>query len=485
MSEEELEAEAEAESLPRRLPLVALVGRPNVGKSTLFNRFVGERRAVVEDRAGTTRDRLIGIVEWNGMRFRVVDTGGMQPAVGDPIEIGVQDQARIAVGAADLILLLVDAATGPNPGDAEVAQLLRRSGKPIILVANKADNIERDRAAQEFSILGFDRLHTVSAQHGIGSGDLLDVIVERLEALPADAGSAYVEGEVTVAIVGRPNVGKSSLLNKLIGSERTVVSAVAGTTRDAIDETLLHAGRQITLVDTAGIRKRGKVASGPSADKWATVRSVRALDRADVALLLIDASTGLQAQDLHIAGSVIDAGKGLVLVLNKWDLIEKDGFTFDEIEGKLRRQAPFLDFAPLVSISAVTGLRATKVLDAAVAAADARNLRIPTGVLNRLIAEAVARQEPAHSGSKRPKILYAAQASTPPPTFVVFARNAAQVHFTWQRFLENQIREKYPLMGTPIRIVVREREAEEGRERGRTSKSAKRAPAKAKPASRA
>jgi GTP-binding protein len=325
----------------------------------------------------------------------------------------------------------------------------------------------------------------VSAQHGIGSGDLLDVIVERLEALPEDAGAAYVEGEVTVAIVGRPNVGKSSLLNKLIGSERTVVSAVAGTTRDAIDETLLHAGRQITLVDTAGIRKRGKVASGPSADKWATVRSVRALDRADVALLLIDASTGLQAQDLHIAGSVIDAGKGLVLVLNKWDLIEKDGFTFDEIEGKLRRQAPFLDFAPLVSISAVTGLRATKVLDAAVAAADARNLRIPTGVLNRLIAEAVARQEPAHSGSKRPKILYAAQASTPPPTFVVFARNAAQVHFTWQRFLENQIREKYPLMGTPIRIVVREREAEEGRERGRSARSTKRAPAKAKPAARA
>jgi GTP-binding protein len=325
----------------------------------------------------------------------------------------------------------------------------------------------------------------VSAQHGIGSGDLLDVIVERLEALPEDAGAAYVEGEVTVAIVGRPNVGKSSLLNKLIGSERTVVSAVAGTTRDAIDETLLHAGRQITLVDTAGIRKRGKVASGPSADKWATVRSVRALDRADVALLLIDASTGLQAQDLHIAGSVIDAGKGLVLVLNKWDLIEKDGFTFDEIEGKLRRQAPFLDFAPLVSISAVTGLRATKVLDAAVAAADARNLRIPTGVLNRLIAEAVARQEPAHSGSKRPKILYAAQASTPPPTFVVFARNAAQVHFTWQRFLENQIREKYPLMGTPIRIVVREREAEEGRERGRSSRSTKRAPAKANPAARA
>ncbi|NBP82615.1 ribosome-associated GTPase EngA [bacterium] len=452
MSEEELEAEAEAESSPRRLPLVALVGRPNVGKSTLFNRFVGERRAVVEDRAGTTRDRLIGIVEWNGMRFRVVDTGGMQPAVGDPIEIGVQDQARIAVDAADLILLLVDAATGPNPGDAEVAQLLRRSGKPIILVANKADNIERDRAAQEFSALGFDRLHTVSAQHGIGSGDLLDVIVERLEALPEDAGSAYVE---------------------------------AGTTRDAIDETLLHAGRQITLVDTAGIRKRGKVASGPSADKWATVRSVRALDRADVALLLIDASTGLQAQDLHIAGSVIDAGKGLVLVLNKWDLIEKDGFTFDEIEGKLRRQAPFLDFAPLVSISAVTGLRATKVLDAAVAAADARNLRIPTGVLNRLVAEAVARQEPAHSGSKRPKILYAAQASTPPPTFVVFARNAAQVHFTWQRFLENQIRDKYPLMGTPIRVVVREREAEEGRERGRSSKPTKRAPAKAKPATRA
>lgn len=473
-------ASGDTEASPHRLPLVALVGRPNVGKSTLFNRFVGERRAVVEDRAGTTRDRLIGIVEWNGCKFRVVDTGGLQPAAGDPIEIGVQDQAHIAVGAADIILLVVDASVGPIPGDAEVARLLRRSGKPIILVANKADNIERDRAAQEFSVLGFDRIHPVSAQHGIGSGDLLDVIVERLGALPESAGDLYVEGEVTLAIVGRPNVGKSSLLNRLIGAERTVVSEIAGTTRDAIDERLHHAGRDVTLVDTAGIRKRGKVASGPSAEKWATVRSVRALDRADVALLLIDASTGLQAQDLHIAGSVIDAGKGLVLVLNKWDLIEKDGFTFDEIEGKLRRQAPFLDFAPLISISAATGLRATKVLDAALAAADARRLRIPTGVLNRLVAEAVARQEPAHSGSKRPKILYAAQAATPPPTFVVFARNAAQVHFTWQRYLENQIRDRYPLKGTPIRIVVREREAEEGHERGRQPRAPKGARAKAK-----
>jgi len=270
-----------------------------------------------------------------------------------------------------------------------------------------------------------------------------------------------------VAIVGRPNVGKSSLLNQLLGEERTVVSNVPGTTRDAIDDHIDHAGRYITLVDTAGIKKRGRIASGPVAEKYATVRSVAALDRADVALLLIDASTGLQAQDLHVAGSVIEAGKGLVIVMNKWDLVEKDGFTFDTAMGLLRRQAPFLDFAPILSISALTGLRATKVLDAAIAAADARQLRIPTGALNRLVAEAVARQEPAHSGSKRPKILYAAQAATPPPTFVLFARNAAQVHFSWQRFLENQIRDQYPLTGTPIRIVVRERAAEEGRERGR------------------
>ena len=232
-------------------------------------------------------------------------------------------------------------------------------------------------------------------------------------------------------------------------------------------ESLEHAGRTITLVDTAGIRRRGKVAAGPAAEKWATVRSVQALDRADVALLLLDATTGVQAQDLHVAGSVIDAGKGLVLVLNKWDLVEKDGFTFDAIEGKIRSQAPFLHFAPLLSVSAATGLRATKVLDAALAAADARRLRVPTGVLNRLVAEAVRRQEPAHSGTKRPKILYAAQAETPPPTFVLFARNAAQAHFTWQRFLENRIRERYPLVGTPIRIVMRERAAEEGRELGR------------------
>jgi len=451
-----------------RLPLVALVGRPNVGKSTLFNRFVGERRAVVEDRAGTTRDRLIAVAEWNGFRFRLVDTGGMQPVQGDVIDVAVQDQARIAVTSADLIILVVDAASGPNPGDAEVAKLLRKSGKPILLAANKADNIERDRASLEFSALGFDAIYPVSAQHGIGSGDLLDVLIESLRGLPPESGTPTREGEVTVAIVGRPNVGKSSLLNRLLGEERTVVSSVPGTTRDAIDDHIDHGGRYITLVDTAGIKKRGRIASGPVAEKYATVRSVAALDRADVALLLVDASTGLQSQDLHVAGSVIEAGKGLVVVMNKWDVVEKDGFTFDVAVGALRRQAPFLDFAPVLSISALTGLRATKVLDAAIAAADARRLRIPTGALNRLVAEAVARQEPAHSGSKRPKILYAAQAATPPPTFVLFARNAAQVHFSWQRFLENQIRDQYPLTGTPIRIVVRERAAEEGRERGRS-----------------
>jgi GTP-binding protein len=458
---------ADEETDQERLPLVALVGRPNVGKSTLFNRFVGERRAVVEDRAGTTRDRLISVAEWNGFRFRLVDTGGMQPAQGDVIDVAVQDQARIAVTSADLIILVVDAATGPNPGDAEVAQLLRKSGKPILLAANKSDNLERERAAHEFAELGFDAIYPVSAQHGIGSGDLLDVLVDRLRDLPPEIGLPARDGEVTIAIVGRPNVGKSSLLNRLLGEERTVVSNVPGTTRDAIDDHIDHVGRYITLVDTAGIKKRGRIASGPVAEKYATVRSVAALDRADVALLLIDASTGLQAQDLHVAGSVIEAGKGLVIVMNKWDLVEKDGFTFDTAMGLLRRQAPFLDFAPILSISALTGLRATKVLDAAIAAADARKLRIPTGALNRLVAEAVARQEPAHSGSKRPKILYAAQAATPPPTFVLFARNAAQVHFSWQRFLENQIRDQYPLTGTPIRIVVRERAAEEGRERGR------------------
>lgn len=453
----------------RRLPLVALVGRPNVGKSTLFNRIVGSRRAVVEDRAGTTRDRLISEAEWAGERFRIVDTGGVQPAGGDVIDVAVQDQARIAVASADLIILVVDAAAGLNPADVEVAQLIRRSGKPIIVAANKADTLARERASHEFAQLGFDEILPVSAQHGIGSGELLDAILARLHTLPPLDEIESPSDEVTIAIVGRPNVGKSSLLNQLVGAERTVVSDVPGTTRDAIDEELEHAGRRIILVDTAGIRRRGKVAAGPAAEKWATVRSAQALERADVALLLIDATTGLQAQDLHIAGSVIDEGKGLVLVLNKWDLVEKDGHTFPEYEARIRGHAPFLDFAPLVSISAATGLRAKRVLDAAVAAADARRLRIPTGALNRLVADALARQEPAHGGSKRPKILYATQGATPPPTIVLFARNADQVHFTWQRFLENQLRERYPLEGTPIRIVVRERAAEEWRERGRAT----------------
>ena len=276
------------------------------------------------------------------------------------------------------------------------------------------------------------------------------------------------DGLNEVAFVGRSNAGKSSLLNRLVGEERAVVSDVPGTTRDAIDEELVHAGRRIVLVDTAGIRRRGKVAAGPAAEKWATVRSLQSLERADVALLLLDATSGVQAQDLHIAGSVIDEGKGLVLVLNKWDLVEKDGHTFPEYEARIRQHAPFLDFAPLISISASTGLRATKVLDAALAAADARRLRIPTGALNRLIAEAITRQEPSHGGAKRPKILYATQGATPPPTIVLFARNADQVHFTWQRFLENQLRARYPLQGSPVRVVVRERSAEEGRERGRS-----------------
>ena len=275
---------SEVATAVRRLPLVALVGRPNVGKSTLFNRIVGSRRAVVEDRAGTTRDRLIAEAEWSGERFRIVDTGGVQPAGGSAIDIAVQDQARIAVTSADLIILVVDAASGPNPADAEVAQLIRRSGKPIIVAANKADTLARERGSYEFAQLGFEEILPVSAQHGIGSGELLDAILARLHELPPVDEALPPSDEVTVAIVGRPNVGKSSLLNQLVGEERTVVSDVPGTTRDAIDEEVDHAGRRIVLVDTAGIRRRGKVAAGPAAEKWATVRSVQSLERADVAL---------------------------------------------------------------------------------------------------------------------------------------------------------------------------------------------------------
>ena len=479
------------------LPVVAIVGRPNVGKSTLFNRILGERAAIVEDRARTTRDRLYADADWEDRRFVVVDTGGLEVEPGDSIEARVQEQARLAIAEADVIVFVVDAAVGLTPADSEAAETLRRSSAPVLVAANKADSERRELDANEFYALGWATTLPISALHGRGVAELLDAIVEALppesegererkarEAAaelrardiadgfidPADVGVEEVEeelpGPVTIALLGRPNVGKSSLLNRLIGEERTIVSDIPGTTRDAIDTRLAYGHGDVVLIDTAGIRRRGKVASAAAAERYSALRALRALSRADVAILLIDAVEGLTAQDAHIAGYVVDEGKGLVIAVNKWDVVEeKTDRTFDRYVDWIRREAPFLDFAPVVSISALTGQRADRVLELAVDVWGERRRRVPTGELNRLVAEAVARQAPPTVRNRRPKILYATQAAVAPPTFVFFAKDADNVHFSYRRYLENQLRDAYGFIGTPLRLAFRERRRDEAKNR--------------------
>lgn len=493
------------------LPVVAVVGRPNVGKSTLFNRVVGERHAIVEDRARTTRDRLYGVAEWNDRRYVVIDTGGLEIDPGDAIEERVQDQARLAIEEADVIVFVVDAATGETPADQEVAETLRRAQTPVIMAINKADNEKLELQGAEFLHLGWEDWFTVSALHGRGTGDLLDAIVEALpeesfeelerkrrereadelaESIDAgiipdeataegETGEHWFEGEAPIpriAIVGRPNVGKSSLLNQLLGEERSIVSDIAGTTRDAVDTTLEWEGQEVRLVDTAGLRRRGKVASGPAAERYSALRALKAIGRADVCVLVLDAQDGLTAQDAHVAGYVVDEGVGLVLAINKWDLVEKDDKTFEEYAGRIRRQAPFLHFAPVVAISALTGQRAGRVLDDALAIAAERRRRIPTSRLNKVLSDAVSRHQPPPVKGRRPKFYYATQATIEPPTFVLFAADAKSVHFSYRRFLENRIREAFEFEGTPLRLIFRER--------SKVKLEPKRPKTKAKPAKR-
>jgi GTP-binding protein len=458
------------------LPVVAIVGRPNVGKSTLFNRLVGERLAIVEDIPGTTRDRVYATADWNGRDFRVVDTGGLELEPGTPIESSVQDQARVAVEEADLILFVVDAHAGLAPLDHEVADRLRRTSKPTILVVNKADNARREQEAAEFYALGFDPSITISAQHGRSTGDLADMIVERLP--PAQA-SVHADGDLTdtdraelaesdlgpprVAIVGRPNTGKSTFVNRVIGQDRMIVSEIPGTTRDPVDSAVEVDGEPMILVDTAGIRRRGAVDRG--IERYSVLRAMKAIDRADVAVVMTDATEGYTAQDAHVAGYVLEAGKGLVLVLNKWDVVEKDGHTADDWLKTLRREAPYLSWADIVFASAKSGQRVERILREAKRVADERLRRVPTGELNRLIADAVREHPPAHVRNRLPKVLYATQAAVGPPTFVIFVNDPELIHFSYRRYLENRIRAEYGFLGTPIRLILRERESEDAARR--------------------
>lgn len=463
------------------LPVVAIVGRPNVGKSTLFNRLAGERIAIVEDIPGTTRDRVYAIGEWIGRQFTVVDTGGLELEPGTDIEARVQDQARVAMTEADVILFVVDAHAGIAPLDHEVADSLRRAAKPVILVVNKADNVRREHEGAEFYALGFDTTITVSAQHGRSTGDLADLIVEALPPQePAANGttpSASEEpteeelaelaetemGPPRVAIVGRPNTGKSTFVNRVLGEERMIVSETPGTTRDPVDTVVSLDGEPMILIDTAGIRRRGAIEKG--IERYSVLRAMKAIDRADVAVVMTDAVEGYTAQDAHVVGHVLEAGKGLVLVLNKWDAVAKDEKTADDLLHTLRRDAPYLSWADIVFASASTGARIDRVLGEARRVAEERYRRIPTAELNRVITDAVRQHPPSHVRNRLPKVFYATQVSVAPPTFVIFVNDPELIHFSYRRYLENRIRDAYGFLGTPIRLILRQRESEEASRR--------------------
>ena len=467
------------------LPVVAIVGRPNVGKSTLFNRLIEQRLAIIADVPGTTRDRVYGIAEWNGRRFTLVDTGGLELEPGTEIEERVQDQARVAIEESDLVLFVVDAHAGLAPLDHEVADRLRRADAPVLLVVNKGDNPRRELEAVEFTALGFEPMITISAQHGRNTGDLADLIVDHLpppteaEAeIATDASdsaaldlteeelAALAEAELAsprVAIVGRPNTGKSTFVNRVLGAERMIVSDTPGTTRDPIDTTINLDGQELVLVDTAGIRRRGSIEKG--IERYSVLRSMKAIDSADVAVVMTDATEGYTAQDAHVVGYVLERAKGVVLVLNKWDAVEKDEHTADQWLKRLRRDAPYLVWADIVFASALTGQRVERILREALRVAEERYRRVPTGELNRLVMDAVRAHPPSHVRNRLPKIFYATQVGVAPPTFVIFVNDPELIHFSYRRYLENRIREAYGFLGTPIRLVLRQRESEEAARR--------------------
>jgi GTP-binding protein len=429
-------------------PIVAIVGRPNVGKSTLFNRLVGKRIAVVEDTPGITRDRIYAEAEWKGKEFVVVDTGGLVLDEKDPLRTEVANQARAALEEADVVIFMVDGSTGLNPADEDIADVLRGTSKPVLLVANKCDNESRAREAAEFYELGMGTVHTISALNGRMVADLLDALVA---ALPdKEAEQEYDEDTIRIAIVGRPNVGKSSLLNAILGEKRAIVSDIPGTTRDAIDTVCKRGDKTLVLVDTAGIRKSGKVQG--TVEYYTVLRAVRALERADVAMVVIDASHGLCDGDKRVAGIAHEAGRASVLVVNKWDLCK--GTSMKEFGENIRREMSFVDYAPIVFTSAKTGMGVADAIDAAIDAANNHAMRIPTAELNRILMDATANRPYSRKG-KDLRIRYATMVRVKPPTIALFVNDPELLHFSYLRYLENQIRQHYSYEGTPIVFLVR------------------------------
>ncbi len=445
-------------------PLVALVGRPNVGKSTLFNRLIGERKSVISEIPGTTRDRIEGYSDWNGVEFMVIDTGGIEvfqpknsrdisPLAEGSIEFveQIKTQALIAVEEADIIIMVVDAQQGVTAADEDIALILQKTNKPIIIAANKVDDYRHQDEIYDFYGLGLGDVVGVSAFHGNGTGDLLDRVVEMIGRVDEDDDDE--EEFLRIAIVGRPNVGKSSLLNRLVGEDRTIVSDLAGTTRDAIDTPMKWHGRPLTIIDTAGIRRRGKIDRG--IEKYSVLRALKAIDRADVALLVIDADEGITAQDAHIAGMVLERMKSMIVVVNKWDLIEKAANTMYEYERNIRANLSFMPYAPIVFISALSGQRIHQVLETTFSVWEERYRRVPTSELNRVIREALLDHAPVGGDTRGLKIYYTTQVRVNPPVFLFHVNDPKLVHFSYERYLENRLRVVFPFTGTPIRFSFR------------------------------
>lgn len=440
----------------KNLPVVAIVGRPNVGKSTFINRLVGSREAIVYDQPGVTRDRLYLRTDWNGRDFIVVDTGGIVPGSDEELLQSIEKQAQAAMEEADLIIFVVDGDTGPTGVDEDIANKLRTTKKPVLIAVNKLDKVEDDPKAMEFYALGIGEPHPISAMHGHGVGDLLDVIVK---TFPPKTEAEDEENELKIAFVGRPNVGKSSLTNALLGEERMIVSDVSGTTRDAVDTRLHWQERDYLLVDTAGIRRKSKVGFG--VEGFSVVRSLKAMDRADVVVILIDAVDGVTEQDQRIAGMAEDSGKAVVIAVNKWDLVPKDSHTMPAYRKELLDALYYVRWAPVIFISAKTGQRVTQVLEAATLASESNARRITTGVLNEVINEALTLTPPPSVKGRRLRIYYASQIRTNPPTFAMSCNDPALISDHYRRYLENKIREAFGFEGSPIRMVFRPR-----RERG-------------------
>ncbi|BAB05357.1 ribosome biogenesis GTPase Der [Halalkalibacterium halodurans] len=432
-------------------PVIAIVGRPNVGKSTIFNRIVGERVAIVEDRPGVTRDRIYSHGEWLNREFNVIDTGGIE--IGDePLLVQMRAQAELAIKEADVIIFIVNGREGVTAADQEVAKLLFRSKKPVVLGVNKIDHPDMQEELYEFYSLGIGDPIPISGAHGLGLGDLLDACVEHF---PEDEGDDYDEDTIRISLIGRPNVGKSSLVNAMLGEERVIVSNIPGTTRDAIDTAFSRDDQEYVLIDTAGMRKRGKVYE--STEKYSVLRSLKAIERSDVVLVVLNGEEGIIEQDKKIAGYAHEAGRAIIIVVNKWDAVEKDDKTLHRFQQKIRDEFQFLDYAPVLFVSAKTKQRLQHVLPAVKKVSENHNLRVPTHVLNDLVMDAVAMNPTPTDHGKRLKINYVTQVAVGPPTFVFFVNDPELMHFSYARFLENRLRDTFEFEGTPIKIIARKK----------------------------